>query len=352
MKADPVLNHCRRQLHILGAALAAGIFAVDTCSRLHFAVASLYVLVVLLVARNLGQVGIVLTGLSCAALTVVSYLMTHGFTLAGAAPLRSVVSAVSIVITVILMVRNAIATGRLEAVHRERINLARFFSPAIVDRLIEIDTPLSVARLERGAILFADIVGFASQTYGQPAEEVVQLLRGVLRLLGEAVFASHGTIDKFLGDGLMAVFGPPLTSPHDATNAAACAFDICERIDLWNAQQADSPEDIVRVAIGIHFGEVIQGDIGTHQRLEFTVIGDTVNIASRVEAYCRVIDASVLVTGDFMNALLAEKSFHLAEAFTYEGEHCLKGCTEKIKLFSAKKRWVSSDDSLDARRGG
>jgi hypothetical protein len=113
----------------LAVALAACIFLGDTLSSLQFAAAPLYVLVILISARDLHRHGIILTGPSCALLTTLSYVLTHGFALDGAAPLRSSVSFVSIVITVTLVVRNVSANERLEEVQRERANLARFFPP-------------------------------------------------------------------------------------------------------------------------------------------------------------------------------------------------------------------------------
>jgi class 3 adenylate cyclase len=161
-------------------------------------------------------------------------------------------------------------------------------------------------------------------------------LRELLGILSEAVFSHDGSIDKFLGDGLMAVFGPPMASHRDATNAAACALEIIEQIDRWNKRHARRI-DPVQIAIGTHYGDVVQGDVGTDKRLEFTVVGDTVNIASRVEAYCRSLNASVLVTGDIVHALLAEGSSDLAKAFADEGMHELRGRTEPIRLFGLKR---------------
>jgi class 3 adenylate cyclase len=216
------------------------------------------VLVILIGAHDLHRRGIILTGLSCALLAALSYVLTHGFALDGAAPLRSSVSFVSIMITVILVARNVSANDRLEEVQRERANLARFFSPTIAEQLVDIDVPLSIARRQQAAVLFADMFGFTAHASGKPPDCVIHLLRNLLGLLSDAVFSHHGSIDKFLGDGLMAVFGPPLASSRDVTNAAECALEIPERLNRWNQQQhADTPETAIRVAVGIHYGEVI-----------------------------------------------------------------------------------------------
>jgi adenylate cyclase len=294
------------------------------------------VLVILISARDLRGRGIILTGILCAALVAISYLLTHGFSLDGAAPLRSAVSFVSIAITLVLVLQSLSASERLAAVQRERTNLARFFSPSTLEQLVEIDVPLLLARRQRAAVLFADIVGFTAHASGKPPEYVIGLLRNLLGLMSELVFSHQGSIDKFLGDGLMAVFGLPLTNSRDVTNAAKCALEIVERISQWNDQNA--PSIPVRVAIGIHYGDVVQGDIGTDKRLEFTVIGDTVNLASRVEAYCRTLNAAVLVTDGFMQALLMEGNIDTAKSFTDEGMHLLRGYREPVHLYSVKRQ--------------
>jgi class 3 adenylate cyclase len=329
-----VFDLVRTRSLFLAAALASTIFLIDTLSSLQFAVASLYVIVVLIAAHDLHRQGVVITGAACAQLTVVSYVLVHGFAVDGAAPLRSIVSLVSILITTILVLRSLSANQRVKEVERERANLARFFSPRIVDQLVGIHIPFSFARSQPAAVLFADMIGFTSYSSGKSPALVIDMLRDLLRFLSEAVFSHHGSIDKFLGDGLMAFFGPPLTSQRDATNAAACALEIVRSIERWNRQHARRKEQAIRIAVGIHYGEVIQGDVGSEKQLELTLIGDTVNIASRVEAYCRTLNASVLVTGEFLEALLAEGSRELAEEFVDEGLHVLRGRKEPTRLFS------------------
>jgi class 3 adenylate cyclase len=181
------------------------------------------------------------------------------------------------------------------------------------------------------------MIGFTAYSSGKPPDVVISMLRDLLRVLSEAIFSNHGSVDKYLGDGLMGFFGPPLTSPRDATNAAVCALEIANSIECWNQQRTRFNGGAIRIAVGIHYGEVVQGNVGSEKRLELTLVGDTVNIASRVETYCRTLDASVLVTGEFVEALLAEGSLELAEAFVDEGFHVLRGCKDPIRLFSVRR---------------
>ena len=96
--------------------------------------------------------------------------------------------------------------------------------------------------------------------------EVIALLRDLLALLSKCVFSQHGTVDKFLGDGFAAAFGLPLPSPADATNATRCALEILRSIDSWNERCHRSDDGAIRVAVGIHHGPIVQGDIGSDRR--------------------------------------------------------------------------------------
>ncbi|TCU63966.1 class 3 adenylate cyclase [Bradyrhizobium sp. R2.2-H] len=318
------------------AALAIGIFLVDTLSSLQFAVASLYTVVVLIVAQELHRGGTVVVGIVCALLTIISYILTHGLVANGTAALRSGVSLIALLVTTMLVLHRISANQRVKKVERERTNLARFFSPSIAEQLIKAQTPFSFTRCQRAAVLFVDIVGFTDFSSSRPPDVVVQTLRHHLRMFSDVVFSHQGSIDKFLGDGLMAVFGLPLASLRDATNAAECAIELLKSVDSWNGR-IDAKDQSLRIAVGIHYGEVIHGDVGNEKKLELTLIGDTVNVASRVEAHCRILETSVLVTGEFMDALSAEDSVELAAAFRDEGSHILRGRRDPVRLFSIRR---------------
>ena len=179
---------------------------------------------------------------------------------------------------------------------RERQNLARYFAPSMVDSLAERDEPLGVVRSQDVAVLFADLVGFTHWTENKTPGEVIGLLREVHQRLGNAVFDHGGTLDKFLGDGLMATFGTPDSGPCDAVNAIAAAMSMQSAMDAWNNEHPGEPP--VRLAAGVHYGPVVLGDIGSAQRMEFAVLGDTVNVTSRLERATPEAGCLLLVSAD------------------------------------------------------
>lgn len=186
---------------------------------------------------------------------------------------------------------------------RARASLARYFSPNVVDRLSASADPLGTAREQNVAILFTDIMGFTTLCETAPPHEVVELLRGYHDRLGQAVFNHGGTLDKYIGDGLMATFGTPEPADDDAERALACTLDMVAALEAWNEERHAAGLKPVRVGIGLHYGAVIAGDIGNARRLEYGVIGDSVNVASRLEHLCREHDAALVVSGDLIAAI-------------------------------------------------
>lgn len=222
---------------------------------------------------------------------------------------------------------------RMRGVERERANLARFFSPQLVEHMIAIETPLKHDSYQPATVLFVDMVGFSKFCAENWPRTVIDTLRDLLAILSEQVFAHGGTIEKFLGDGLLAVFGSPRQGPSDSTNAVRCAVAMQRAVEGWNARAGRLGERAYQVAIGIHSGHVIVGDIGSEQRLEFAVLGDTVNIASRVEGKCRSLGASILVTASVMDSLKGEGGTAAADAFIDFGVQTLRGRSAPVHLY-------------------
>ena len=177
-------------------------------------------------------------------------------------------------------------------IERERANLARYFSPNVVEQLSHNDEPLKQVQMHDVAVMFVDIVGFTRFASCRKPEEVIATLRDFHARIEAEIFRHNGTLDKYLGDGLMATFGTPVASPDDAKNAVAAARAMLKSVDAWNEERRAHGQEEVRASIGLDFGPVVLGDIGAN-RLEFAVIGNTVNMASRIEAMTRVLDARI-----------------------------------------------------------
>ncbi|MFY2823101.1 adenylate/guanylate cyclase domain-containing protein [Ruegeria sp. MALMAid1280] len=220
---------------------------------------------------------------------------------------------------------------------RERANLSRYFSPNVVDELSQNDEPLKQVRKENIAVLFIDIVGFTKYAAGRDPYEVIEVLRGFHARMEAEVFRHHGTLDKYLGDGLMATFGTPVPTPSDASNAVACARAMVAVIDRWNIERRRAGEPEIRVGIGVHFGAVVLGDIGAN-RLEFAVIGDAVNVAAKLEALTREFQAKVIVS-DAVRGQLLEEGANATEAmagFVQHENHAVRGVEAPMNVWVMK----------------
>ncbi len=186
------------------------------------------------------------------------------------------------------------------ALERERENLARYFSPNVVEELSHNDEPLKQIRTQDIAVLFVDIVGFTRYAADRPPRDVIATLRQFHQRMEDQVFQHNGTLDKYLGDGLMATFGTPVASASDALNALRCARAMIRSMAAWNAERAAAGEPPIRAGFGLHYGPAVLGDIGAN-RLEFAVIGNTVNVASRVEALTRRLSVELAATDDLLD---------------------------------------------------
>lgn len=221
---------------------------------------------------------------------------------------------------------------------RARTNLARYFSPNLVEELASKSQPLGEVRRQAVAILFADIKGFTRMCEALEPEAVVAFLRSYHRRIEAAVFDQGGTLDKYIGDGVLATFGTPTTGPDDASRALACGRRLLAEIDALNQERHAEGLDPIAIAIGIHYGPVVQGDIGGGDYLEFTVLGDAVNVAARLEQLTRELDTDLALSGELVQRVREESAGADLDDLQPEPPRTLRGRTLPTVVYARRKK--------------
>ena len=158
----------------------------------------------------------------------------------------------------------------------------------------------------RASVMFSDIRGFTTLVESQPPDETIDLLNTYYTLMFDAISGNGGVVNQMVGDGLMAIFGAPLPLADPAASAVAAAREMIEMIDLFNQQRVAAGKVPIRIGIGIATGDVVAGYTGTNQRATYTCVGDTVNLAARLEAHTKEAKRPVLLDGATRESLGAD----------------------------------------------
>jgi adenylate cyclase len=185
-----------------------------------------------------------------------------------------------------LAVERARLNQQIVAEERKRERLGRFLSPQVTSRILAASdsqsSTLGAPEVREVTVLFADIVGFTGMSERMSPAAVALFLNDYLSRMTDVVFKYEGTLDKYIGDAIMAVFGAPLDMPDHAECAIRCAVEMNERLDEFNSERREGPH--LRIRIGVNTGRAVAGEIGSINKTEYTVLGDTVNTASRLES--------------------------------------------------------------------
>jgi adenylate cyclase len=185
--------------------------------------------------------------------------------------------------------------------------LNRYLSPRVVDEILLNPDDFELGGREMDAtVFFSDIKNFTGLSEKLTPKELVTSLNEYFTLASDIVLSHDAMLDKYIGDAIMATFGTPRTGVRDATNALACGRAMLDTVAAWNRERARRGEVAIKVGIGLHFGPAVMGDIGDERRLEYAVIGDTVNVASRLEALTREVAAPMVVSDDTVAAVRRE----------------------------------------------
>jgi adenylate cyclase len=240
-------------------------------------------------------------------------------------------------------VERARMNQKIIAEEKKRERLGRFLSPQVTSRILATSDSLGgeIAAPEEKhvSILFADIVGFTSLSENMTPSQVALLLNDYLSRMTEIIFRHEGTLDKYIGDAIMAVFGAPLEMADHASRAIKVGLEMQERLAEFNADRKDGPQ--LRIRIGINSGRAVAGEIGSVNKKEYTVLGDTVNTASRLES--SVAKPGMVVIGENTHALVAGQ-FECKSL----GSFTLKGKAKEVNVFEVTGAARGVDDSAPA----
>ncbi|MFO1038485.1 MAG: adenylate/guanylate cyclase domain-containing protein [Geminicoccaceae bacterium] len=222
---------------------------------------------------------------------------------------------------------------RRRALERQRVNLSRYFAPTLVDRLAATDRAFAADRGLEAAVMFVDIIGFTAASEHLSAAAAMDLLRAFHARVETAVFAHLGMVDKYMGDGALAVFGVPDPTGTESADAVRAARRLIAELAAWNVERTAAGDAPVRIGIGLHLGPVLAGDIGGPRQVQYTVIGDTVNVASRLEHLTRECVAAVVASDALVEAARAQAEDRLLDGFEPLPARQVRGRAGELRLW-------------------
>jgi adenylate cyclase len=210
---------------------------------------------------------------------------------------------------------------------QQRELIRKFATSEVADELLTTGFSLGGKFVEASA-MFSDIRSFTTIAESQSPEDTIELLNTYYTLMFDAISGHEGVVNQMVGDGLMAIFGAPTPDPDHAENAVRAALEMVELVELFNQQQAVENKVQIQIGVGIATGRVIAGYTGTQQRATYTCVGDTVNLAARLESHTKVAGQPILV----------DENTHgrLGEAIKAEdlGPVQIKGKTQSVRVFA------------------
>jgi adenylate cyclase len=216
---------------------------------------------------------------------------------------------------------------------RIRITMSRYLAKEVVDKLLESNEDAFLASSQQATVLFSDIRHFASMTEALGAEETVHMLNAYFTEMVDVVLRHGGILDKYIGDAIMAVFGAPLVVPRDADNAVAASIEMTRTLDRFNQQRTSCGLKPIEVGIGISTGEVVAGSVGTTKRMDYTVIGESVNLAARLEGANKHYGTSVLVSDSTISQLKSALSWREIDLMRVTGTNKLVSVFEPLDCY-------------------
>lgn len=212
---------------------------------------------------------------------------------------------------------------------RVRQTFSRFVSSDVVDSLLDSGSDVELGgELREVAIFFSDICGFTSMSEKMNPAEIVEMLNSYFTEMTDIVFAHGGTLNKYIGDAIMAIYGAPLPMENPSEMALKASLEMRRVLEEFNKTRVAEGKPPVHIGMGLHRGKVLVGNIGSPRQMEYTVIGDAVNVCSRIEGLTRDFDTDLLISDDLYNDVAG-----LVEVETHDPV-AVKGKSGKVVVHS------------------
>jgi adenylate cyclase len=212
---------------------------------------------------------------------------------------------------------------------QQQAMVRRFVTSEVADDMLQSGFALGGKRI-RASVLFSDIRGFTALVESQGPEETIDLLNTYYMLMFDAIGSHGGVVNLIIGDGLMALFGAPVPLDDCAASAVASGLEMIELVEQFNHERSAVNKPAIRIGIGVATGDVVAGYTGTHQRATYTCIGDTVNLAARLEAHTKVAGCGILIDDATQRALNGRVPMQPL------GEVPFKGKSTPVEIFAVK----------------
>jgi adenylate cyclase len=227
---------------------------------------------------------------------------------------------------------------------RLRGTMARYVPKEVADRLLEGEGDALGGTLMEASVLFSDIRSFTTISEKLGARETVTMLNDYFSIMVDKIGNNQGILDKFIGDAIMAVFGAPFAGPRDADNAVVSAIQMMKSLHPFNQERLASGKEPVHIGIGVNTGEVVSGNIGSSKRMDYTVIGDGVNLAARLEGATKPYGTAILVSEFTIGALQDEYRVREVDRIR------VKGKTRPVAVFEIMDHLEGLVDGLSEVR--
>jgi adenylate cyclase len=209
-------------------------------------------------------------------------------------------------------------------------NFQRYFAPNVAAQIVQQEGAVQLGGAKRPVVIFfSDIRGFTPMSETMSPDDVANLLTEYFTEMVEIVFEHSGSLDKFMGDAIMALWGAPIAHEDDADRAMKCALDQLAALEKMNVKWKEKGRPDIKIGVGINFGEVFAGNFGSDRRLEYTVIGDAVNTASRLCSNAGLNE--ILISEAFYKALKHPPKVEALEPMQ------VKGKTKKVPVYRVKR---------------